>query len=79
MNKIYLECISARSKKCYELELINNSVNMSYGKINGKQKNLIKSFDSEPTALTFYNRKLKTKLKKYSVANKKYEQLKIFY
>lgn len=79
MTKIYLECINSRSKKFYEIEIKNKSVNMSYGKINGKEKNLNKKFETKPTAEHFYNKKLKSKLKEYSLATKRYEQLKILF
>jgi predicted DNA-binding WGR domain protein len=79
MTKIYLECINSRSKKFYEIELKNKSVNMSFGKINGKEKYLNKKFEDKPTATNFYQKKLNSKLKTYSVSKKRFEQLRILF
>lgn len=42
-----------------------------------KKKYLNKKFENKPTATNFYQKKLNSKLKTYSVSKKRFEQLRI--
>lgn len=74
---VYLEARFFRTSKFYEMILDKEKIIFHYGKINGKEKEVIKIFKNEIQAKKFFNNKTnKQLLKKYIKTNKK-EQLKL--
>lgn len=77
--RVYLEFVSSRSKKFYELNLDNKIVYIRCGKITKIGRLFIKKFDSNLAAATFYERQVKKKIKQgYKESIQKVTQLTFF-
>lgn len=71
-KKTYLECVNTKSKKFYEIEVIENNVFIQAGRINCHGKSFKKSFDTPAGAEKFYLKQVNKKLKKgYKKTQKK--------